>query len=70
MSEMIECDKCKKKLYKDSRSNKGDYCKVGIDYWDGYSSYHLCKVCFRQFYVEFTRLMTPEEFDEQYGEEI
>ena len=35
MSSMIRCDKCKKMMYADSRSDKGDWCTVRIDYVDG-----------------------------------
>ena len=67
MSNMILCDKCKKMMYADSRSDKGDYCTVKIDYIDGLSTLHLCKVCHRQFLVNFTRIIKPEEYDEEFG---
>ena len=67
MSSMIRCDKCKKMMYADSRSDKGDWCTVRIDYVDGLSTLHLCKVCHRQFLVEFVRTMKPEEYDDQFG---
>jgi len=67
MSSMICCDKCKKMMYADSRSDKGDWCTVRIDYVDGLSTMHLCKVCHRKFLVEFTRVLKPEEYDEQFG---
>ena len=67
MSSMIRCDKCKKMMYADSRSDKGDWCTVRIDYVDGMSTLHLCKVCHRQFLVEFVRTMKPEEYDDQFG---
>ena len=67
MSNMICCDKCRKTMYADSRSDKGDWCTVRINYVDGMSTLHLCKVCHRQFFVEFTRLLKPEEYDEHYG---
>lgn len=50
MSEMIECDRCKKKMYTDSRSEKGAYVKMTAD--DplmGYSVFHLCRDCFEAF---------------------
>lgn len=68
MSEMIRCDKCKKLMYADSRSPKGSYCSISVDYTDGYSRMHLCKMCYRQFLTEFMRTMTPEEFDDTFGE--
>ena len=67
MSRMIRCDKCHVMMYEDSRSNKGDWCTVNVQYVDGLSTLHLCKVCHRQFYTEFTRLITSEEYDENYG---
>ena len=67
MSSMIRCDKCKKMMYADSRSDKGDWCTVRIDYVDGLSTLHLCKVCHRQFLVEFTRVLKPEEYDDEFG---
>ena len=66
MSNMIRCDKCKKLMYADSRSDKGDYCRIGIDYVDGNSTIHLCKTCYRQFRIEFVRDFTEEEYDEYY----
>lgn len=68
MSTMIKCDKCGKLVYMDDRSEKGSYCKISIDYRGGYGWLHLCKSCYRQFETEFVRDMTPEEFDEMYGE--
>lgn len=67
MSSMIKCDKCHTMMYDDSRSNKGDYCAISINYVNGTSFYHLCKVCHRQFLTEFTRSWTPEEYDEEFG---
>lgn len=68
MSQMIRCDKCHVTMYADSRSNKGDYCEIDIKYTDGYSVYHLCKVCHRQLMTEFMRGVKPEEYEEIYGE--
>ena len=36
MSSMIECDSCKKKMYADSRSAKGDYHEFWLDSSDQY----------------------------------
>ena len=69
MSEMIRCDKCKKLMYTDSRSNKGAYCKIGINYTDGYTSLHLCKSCYKQFCTEFIKDYTAKEFDQYFGAE-
>lgn len=68
MSVMIRCDKCKRTMFADSRSSKDEYAKVQTDYIDGYSTYHLCKICFRQFLTEFMGSWTPKEFDEMCGE--
>ena len=67
MSEMIQCDKCKKLAYTDSRSEKDAMCHMKIDYVDGLSTLHLCKSCYRQFCTEFVRDYTPEEFDDTFG---
>ncbi len=67
MSDMIRCDKCKKMMYADSRSDKGDWCTININYVDGMTTLHLCKNCHRQFLVEFAKLWKPQEYDEQYG---
>lgn len=68
MSSAVICDKCKKAMYTDSRSDKDAYSVLKIDYCRGYSEIHLCKICYRQFRVEFVRDYTPEEFDDEYGE--
>ena len=47
MSAMVQCDKCKKMMYTDSREEKGAYVKMTADdprY--GYSTFHLCRKCF------------------------
>ena len=67
MSRMVCCDKCNKAMYADSRSDKYAYACVQTEYVNGYSQLHLCKVCFRQFYTEFLRIMTPEEYDYEFG---
>ena len=69
MTHMIRCDKCQKLMYADSRSPNGSNCYMTIDYTDGYSTYHLCKVCHRQLMTEFLRTMTQEEYDETFGKE-
>ena len=45
MSQMIECDACKKKMYADSRTEKGSYFDIWVD-----RSYncHLCRTCFKE----------------------
>ena len=66
MLKMIRCDKCKKDMYADSRSDKDAYSRITTDYIDGHSTYHLCKVCHRQFVTEFMRIYTPEEYDDEF----
>lgn len=68
MSSAVICDKCKKTMYDDSRSDKDAYATLKIEYCRNTSCLHLCKVCYRQFCTEFVRDMTPEEFDDEYGE--
>lgn len=67
MSRAIICDKCHVSVYADSRSDRGDYCAVSVQDIKGSGEMHLCKVCRRQFYVEFLRMMTAEEYDDEYG---
>ena len=43
MSNTIMCDGCKKVMYADSRSAKGDYHEIWIDRT---YSYHLCRSCY------------------------
>lgn len=67
MSSMIRCDKCRSLMYADSRSDKDAYAEIRVKYTYGDAGYHLCKKCLRQFYTEFMKECTPEEFDEVYG---
>ena len=67
MSQRIQCDKCKKLMYADSRSPSGSYWHINIEGKDGFSTYHLCSVCYRQLLTEFLRVITPEEYDEEIG---
>lgn len=50
MSAMIECDSCKKKMYADSRSEKGAYHEIWIDRSD---SVHICEDCRMKILKEF-----------------
>ncbi len=68
MSSAVICDKCKKTMYTDSRSDKDAYAELKIDYCRDFSVIHLCKICYRQLLTEFIRSWKPEEFDETYGE--
>ena len=62
MSNMIQCDGCKKTMYADSRSSKGDYHEVWID---RSSSFHLCRVCYDKFMREILH-MTWNDDEMQY----
>lgn len=67
MSAMIQCDKYKKLMYSDSRSERNAYCSLKIEYIDGLSTFHLCKICHRQLLTEFIRCETPEDYDDAFG---
>ena len=67
MSNAVICDKCKKAMYSDSRSDKDAYASFTIDYCRNQSWMHLCKACYRQFCAEFMRDITPEDFDNEFG---
>lgn len=59
MSVMIQCDKCKKLMYTDSREEKGAFVKMTADdplY--GYSTFQLCRKCFNS---NFPWLVDAEE---------
>ena len=45
MSQMIECDACKKKMYADCRTEKGSYFDIWVD--RSYQ-FHLCRTCFKE----------------------
>ena len=68
MSNIIRCDKCGRYMYADSCGNKDDYAQIDITYIDGYSTYHVCKACFRQFFTEFMRTLPARRIDETFGE--
>ena len=51
MSEWIKCDKCKKITQADSSGDKR--YKIGVDGFNGYSTFHLCERCLRSFYLDF-----------------
>lgn len=69
MSQMIECDRCKKKMYADSRSDKGAWSVVNTTWIDGYSTLHLCRDCHSLFLIDFLKLYTAEEFCDEFGVE-
>ena len=62
MSNMIQCDGCKKMMYTDSRSEKGDYREMWIDRSD---QYHLCRECYRKF-METVLNMKWNDDNQQY----
>ena len=69
MSTMIMCDRCKKLMYADSRSNKGAYCSMNIQYTDGMTTLNLCRSCHKNFIIDFMELYnTQTEYDEDFGE--
>lgn len=41
MSEVIQCDRCELYMYADSRSPKGSWGCISLDYTDGHHSFHL-----------------------------
>ena len=51
MSEWIKCDKCNKITQADSCGEKR--YKIGIEGFDGYSTFHVCEWCLRSFYSEY-----------------
>lgn len=69
MSRMVMCDRCNAAFYADSRSNKGDYCGVNIDYIDGMSSFHLCRKCHKELWVSFLGTMSADEYDDEFGKD-
>lgn len=69
MSKMVMCDRCKAAFYTDSRSNKGDYCSIQIEYTDGLSSLHLCRKCHKELWVSFLGTMSDEEYDDEFGKD-
>lgn len=62
MSEMVKCDSCGKIFYTDSREDKGVYIKLTADdplY--GFSSFHLCRKCYKE---KLSFLRDESEFEE------
>lgn len=57
MSSMIRCDRCKKLMYGDSRSDKGDYYLISVNVQP---CGHLCKDCFTKFADEFFPYLKEE----------
>ena len=59
MSQMIQCDECKKMMYTDSREEKGAYVLMTAeDPLYGFSRFHLCRKC---FVSKFPWLVEAEE---------
>ena len=67
MSDMIKCDRCNRLMYTDSRSPKGAYWKVTADGINGYSTMHLCRNCYLDFY-KFLNDPIPEDELRPYDE--
>lgn len=69
MSTMIMCDRCKKVMYADSRSNKGAYCSMNIHYTNGMTTLNLFRSCHKKFMIDFMKLYKAQtEYDEDFGE--
>lgn len=51
MSKLIKCDRCGKITKADSSGEKR--YKIGVDSFDGYSTFHVCEWCLRSFYLDF-----------------
>lgn len=51
MSKWIKCDRCGKLSEDDSRGDKR--YKIGVDGFDGHSTFHLCEKCLITFYSDF-----------------
>lgn len=64
MSNAVICDKCKKSFYTDSRSPKGAYCSMTIEYTDGTSFVNLCRECHKKFWVDFLEDCSSEDYDD------
>lgn len=63
MSEWIKCDKCKKITQADSCGEKR--CKIGVDGFDGYSTFHVCEECLHSFYSDYLKWIWNDN-EEQY----
>ena len=64
MSDMIQCDSCKKTMYADSRSSKGDYHSLWIDRT---ISYDLCRDCYDAMMRNIFHMVYDED-EQQYVE--
>lgn len=51
MSDWIKCDKCNKITEADSSGEKR--YKIGLDGFDGYSTFHVCEKCLHSFYKDY-----------------
>ena len=65
MSYTIECDRCGKTMYADSRSKEGDYHNLSINY--GKKNVHLCRKCFDIFMQSILHMEWNED-EQQYIE--
>lgn len=64
MSNMIMCDGCKKTMFADSRTPKGEFYNIFVN---DQSSYDLCKNCFNAFMQDVLKRRWNE--DEQQWED-
>lgn len=68
MSNGIICDRCNKAFYSDSRSDKDAYATIVVDFDRSQSYLHLCKSCYKEFYIEFS---SPNKTDnKQYWDDF
>lgn len=58
MSNLIECDSCKRKMFADSRTPKGEYHSIFIDQQYGY---HLCRECYNAFMRNILKMRWDED---------
>ena len=68
MSKMIKCDRCGKLIYDDSRSDKGAYSSIIMQYTDGTSLINLCAECHMKLLTEFLNLYSVQEFIDTFGD--
>jgi len=71
MSEWIKCDRCNKLTEADSSGDKR--YKIGVDGFDGYSTFHVCEWCLPLFYLDFLRWKWNDDerqYEPQESEEI
>jgi len=63
MSQLIKCDRCGKITNADSSGKR--MFKIGLEGFDGYSTFHVCEMCLSSFYTDFLRWVWNKD-EEQY----